>query len=68
MNLPLVLYKVTSVELVTALLKNPVAPLDFPLTWVGTASVAGVFKAAYVYVWISYNAISHSFSLALEAL
>jgi len=30
-NLPLVLYKVTSVELVTALLKNPVAPLDFPL-------------------------------------
>ena len=64
-NFPLVLYTVRSVELLNAYLTYPVAPLDFPLTWVGTVKVLGVFKAILVYGWISYKAISHSFKLVL---
>ena len=64
-KLPLVLYAVTSVELLTPYLKYPIAPLDFPLIWVGTVNVVGLFKAILVYGWISYKAISHSFKSVL---
>ena len=51
-------------------LRYPVAPLDFPLMWVGTtkAFFGLVFKVMLVYVWISYKAISHSFSVGTELL
>ena len=66
-KVPLVLYMVTAVELLTAFLKYPVAPLDLPLIWVGIERDVGVFKATSVYGWISYKAISHSLRSALDA-
>ena len=50
---------VSAVELLTAFLKYPVAPLDLPLIWVGIERDVGVFKATSVYGWISYKALSH---------
>ena len=61
------LYMVSAVELLTAFLKYPVAPLDLPLIWVGIERDVGVFKATSVYGWISYKAIYHSLIIALDA-
>ena len=47
-NSPLVLYAVRAVPAFISYLKYPVAPLDFPLMWVGTGKVAAVFKVILV--------------------
>ena len=51
----------------TADLKNPVAPLYFPLTSVGIENVTGSFKVIFENNWISYNERSHSFVALLVA-
>ena len=58
---PFVSYKVIKLLLETSSLINPLAPLFFPWTKVGTDSVIGSFKVISVIVCISYREISHSF-------
>ena len=67
-KVPFVSYKVIKLFDDTDSLINPLAPLFFPWTKVGTSKVIGSFKVISVTVCISKSDTFHSFTFELEVL
>ena len=58
LNLPFTSYAVAIPELETSNLRCAVAPVAFPLIWIGVCSVTGAFNSNSTYGLTSYNARS----------
>ena len=65
---PFLSYTVNAVPACTGLLKNPVAPLLFPLTYAGTDTEVCWFSVNSVYGCTSYIDMPHSFSWGNDVL